>query len=149
MNAFVGVSQKLFDAGELKSLLQQPKWQPCYYCLRWFHAISPFEKQLPEPFPSPEGQLLNEHLELRWKQKGSDQFSLLLLSTQGPEDGFQPIGDTWITQQRDAHLYPPTETRFPNPGSDFHLNIAQRYFIDRQTSTVRFVALTIKGQNGT
>jgi len=142
MNAFVGVSDRLLTAEQLKELVQKPYTSPSYYFLRWHHQVSGIVDSLPAEFPSPEGQMFNCDRELRWKQQGQ-HFTVLLLSTAGAESGFTPIGETWEIQQRDAHIYPSTETRFPKGFDHRGVNIAQRYFIDAQTATVHFVALTI------
>ena len=71
-------------------------------------------------------------------------FSVLILSTQASEPDFKLVGKDWESQKRDAHIYPPTETRFPQRITDSDVDIAQRYFLDKHTSTVHFVALTVK-----
>ncbi|AFZ22168.1 hypothetical protein [Allocoleopsis franciscana] len=142
MNPFVGVKEQLLTVEELKNLLQQSSTQPNYYFLRWPHKVSGIVGQLPNEFPSPEGQMFNYDRELRWKQQGQ-HFSVLLLSTTGAEPGFKPIGQKWETQQRDAHIYPATETRFPKGLSSTNVDVAQRYFMDADTATVHFVALTV------
>lgn len=142
MNPFVGVKEQLLTVEELRNLLQQPSTQPNYYFLRWPHKVSGIVGQLPNEFPSPEGQMFNYDRELRWKQQGQ-HFNVLLLSTTGAEPGFKPIGQKWATQQRDAHIYPATETRFPKGLSSTNVDVAQRYFMDADTATVHFVALTV------
>jgi len=142
MNPFVGVSEQLLTVEDLRELLQQPSTQPNYYFLRWSYKVSGIVGQLPDEFPSPEGQMFNYDRELRWKQQGQ-HFSVLLLSTTGSEPGFKPIGQKWATQQRDAHIYPATETRFPKGLSSTKVDVAQRYFMDADTATVHFVALTV------
>lgn len=145
MSVFVGVSKGLLTESELKALLTQLQGESSYYCLRWTHKLSDFERNLPDEFPSPEGQLFDENREIRWQQKG-DGFSVLLLSIAGSHPDFREIGSSWAVQNRDAHLYPPTETRFPKSTAKNAPNIAQRYFLDADTSTVHFVALTVKQQ---
>lgn len=142
MNPFVGVSEQLLTVEQLRNLLQQPSTQPNYYFLRWSYKVSGIVGQLPAEFPSPEGQMFNCDRELRWKQQGQ-HFSVLLLSTTGSEPGFKPIGQQWETQQRDAHIYPATETRFPKGLTSTRVDVAQRYFMDADTATVHFVALTV------
>jgi hypothetical protein len=142
MSVFVGTSDRLLTASELKELLEKLAIKPSYYFLRWFHQVSGFISQLPEYFPSPEGQMFNSELELRWKQKG-EHFSVLLLSTTGEKPGFTPIGEAWEVQQRNAHVYPATETRFPKRIEAGKVNINQRYFLNPQTATIHFVALTV------
>lgn len=142
MNPFVGVSEQLLTVDELRELLEKPLNQQNYYFLRWPHKVSGIIEQLPDGFLSPEGQMFNCDRELRWKQQGQ-HFSVLLLSTTGSEPGFKPIGQKWETQQRDAHIYPATETRFPKGLSSTKVDVAQRYFMDADTATVHFVALTV------
>ncbi|MFE1744277.1 hypothetical protein [Coleofasciculus sp. H7-2] len=142
MNPFVGVSEQLLTVEQLRNLLEKPFNQGNYYFLRWTHQVSGIVGQLPNEFPSPEGQMFNCDRELRWKQQGQ-HFSVLLLSTTGCEPGFKGIGHKWETQQRDAHIYPATETRFPKGLSSANVDVAQRYFMDADTATVHFVALTV------
>ena len=143
MNVFVGTSDRLITQYELRGLLNRLKSQSSYYCLRWPHQLGNFETELPDNFPSPEGQMFDENREIRWKEKG-DKFTVLLLSILGAETGFKAVGDRWKVQTRPAFLHLSTETRFPKPITKPPSNIAQRYFIDSQTSTVHFVALTVK-----
>lgn len=142
MSPFVGVSEQLMTVKELRDLLEKFSNQRSYYFLRWPHKVSGIVEQLPDEFLSPEGQMFNYDRELRWKQQGQ-HFSLLLLSTTGSEPGFKPIGHKWEIQQRDAHIYPATETRFPKGLSSTNVDVAQRYFLDADTATVHFVALTV------
>lgn len=139
---FVGKSDRLLTATELKQLLENlAAKQPSYYFLRWFHQVSGFIAQLPENFSSPEGQMFNKSLELRWKQVG-ENFEVLLLSTTGPQSGFIPIGDAWAVKQHKAIVYPETETSFPQKIKHGGVNIFQRYFFNPHTSTIHFVALS-------
>ena len=142
MSPFVGVSEQLLTVEQLRDLLEKSSNQRSYYFLRWPHKVSGIIEQLPNEFSSPEGQMFNCDRELRWKQQGQ-HFSLLLLSTTGSEPGFKPIGHKWEIQQRDAHIYPATETRFPKGLSSTNVDVAQRYFLDADTATVHFVALTV------
>ena len=73
-------------------------------------------------------------------------YEVLLLSTT-KEYGFSPVGHEWDTEIRQAHVYPNTETRFPRKFKVEFSNIAQRYFIDKKTSTVQFIALTSTKKN--
>ena len=142
MSPFVGVSEQLLTVEQLRDLLKKLSNQGSYYFLRWAHKVSGIREELPDEFPSPEGQMFNGDRELRWKQQGQ-HFSVLLLSTTGSEPGFKPIGQKWETQQREAHIYSATETRFPKGLSSTTLDVAQRYFMDADTATVHFVALTV------
>lgn len=151
MNAFVGT--KTVDSAEaLRSQLDALQAENGYYFLRWPHRVSGIQAGLPADFSSPEGQWFSRDRELRWQQVGP-HFSLLLLCTEGALTGdelsdFAPVGNgNWQTQDRQAHFYPKTETRFPK-GLHYPtaLDIGQRYFLDAQTATVRFVALTVRGE---
>ncbi len=142
MNPFVGVRQ-VSSSDELKQLLETGS-QSSYYFLRWPHKVSGIVHQITE-FPSPEGQMFNYQFELRWKQRKSG-YDVLLLSTINPESewGFAQLGSSWTTIDRSAHLYRSNETRFPQEFSYQDVKIGQRYFIDEQTATTHFIALTIQ-----
>ncbi|BAZ02574.1 hypothetical protein NIES37_65870 [Tolypothrix tenuis PCC 7101] len=145
MTAFVGVKEKLLSVAKLLDLIQEFAIEPSYYFLRWTHKVSDNWKQVPteNDFPMLEGQMFNQNCELRWKYKRKDSYEVLLLSVAGEYADFSPVGKDWDIQDRNAHLYGSTETRFPKGFPEKAANIAQRYFIDKQTSTVHFVALTI------
>lgn len=121
-----------------------------------------------------EGQMFNHLFELRWKRKAKDSYEVLLLSIASNNHKFIPIKEAteekpepWRIEPNDhkkfpsyaypAYGYRPDETRFPKaPIYPPNLNIrikddnqkqpklAQRYFIDNETSTVQFVALTLE-----
>ncbi|MBD2364634.1 hypothetical protein H6G36_26255 [Anabaena minutissima FACHB-250] len=139
--SFVGVKQ-LSSADELRELLTQKANLHSYYFLRWFHKVSGIIKDLPSEFPSPEGQMFNTECELRWK-KNNKGYEVLLLSETDFDLEFTTVGKIWETQIRPAQVYSNPETRFPNQFNNQCSNIAQRYFIDRETSTIHFVALTV------
>ncbi|MEQ8754433.1 MAG: hypothetical protein RID09_13080 [Coleofasciculus sp. G1-WW12-02] len=165
MNPFVGVYEKLLTETQLRELLQQQATTPSYYFLRWSHQVSGIVEQLPDNFPSPEGQMFNCDRELRWKRQ-NDRYSLLVLSNTGEVPRFTSIvKDTenqgkseeksyWKTEQRPAYGYPTNETRFPRSriypesldvrnSANNKPKLAQRYFIAKPTATVHFVALTV------
>ncbi|MFN6559469.1 MAG: hypothetical protein RMY28_006630 [Nostoc sp. ChiSLP01] len=146
MKAFVGVKQELLSVAELLNLIQKFVIEPSYYFLRWTHKVSQDWRLEPtkDDFPMLEGQMFNQNCELRWKYKREDSYEVLLLSAVGEYSDFISVGKDWETQDRNAHLHSPTETRFPKGFPAQELDIAQRYFIDKQTSTIHFVALTIK-----
>ncbi len=114
-----------------------------------------------EPFPSPEGQLFNSILEIRWK-KQQGGYQVLILSSQNKQSifnsqdeqlflklqstkiSFKSIRDNWEILEQSTITYSPTETRFPKSLNIEKLNIAQRYFRDSDTATVHFVALTVR-----
>ncbi len=142
--SFVGHRQ-VNSADELKKLILQYAAQaPSYYFLRWAHRVSGVEAELPENFPSPEGQVFNTVLELRWKPQGSGYSVLLLSKDLASVDGFTAISGDWQTRDRTAHFNGKTDARFPKsfiyPDD---LPIQQRYFLNAKTATVHFVALTV------
>ncbi|MEH2195479.1 MAG: hypothetical protein V7K98_22960 [Nostoc sp.] len=143
--SFVGYKQVL-SSEQLRNLIQNYYQQPSYYFLRWMYQVSGIVADLPPDFPSPEGQMFNTELELRWKQN-NDGYQVLLLSQTQPkgESKFTPIGKDWTICDRNAYLYNIDETKFPK-GFVYpeKLSLGQRYFQDTETSTIHFVALTIK-----
>lgn len=146
MNAFVGYHKETLSVAQLRELITQFATEPSYYFLRWTHQVSQDWKKPPTEtdFPMIEGQMFNRQWELRWKLKRQDSYAVLLLSVVDREyPDFKKIGTDWQTQERDAHLYQSTETRFPKGFPSQQINIAQRYFIDAKTATVHFVALTV------
>ncbi len=145
MSAFVGTCT-VNSAEELRSLIAQLQTPESYFFLRWPHRVSGFEAKLPQDFPSPEGQLFNTTLELRWKAQGTG-YSVLVLSNQSdPVPGFTALDGNWEACDRPAHCHESQETRYPK-GFYYSTDIKpeaiqQRYFRDRQTATIHFVALT-------
>lgn len=170
--SFVGVNSQVISPQELIQVLEklETSAKPSYYFLRWSHRVSGFwqrrfeefpslaadigdrinVKQIEAAFPSPEGQMFNNQLELRWKKKQANYEVLLLSATGSKEDypDFQLVGNDWKVVNRNAHLYASgptqTETRFPKKFDYQDINVAQRYFMDSQTATVHFVALTLQ-----
>jgi len=141
MSPFVGT--ETCQETELKNLLSSLQSQNSYYFLRWRHKVSGFIKQCPDSL-SPEGQLFDADKELRWQFQNS-QFHLLLLSQVDDLDtNFFPVGNSWETKVVNGMLRE-NDTRFPNQIKGETINhIAQRYFIDAETGTIQFVALTLK-----
>ncbi|MBE9077434.1 hypothetical protein IQ241_09010 [Romeria aff. gracilis LEGE 07310] len=142
MSAFVG-TQTIASADEFRSLINQLQTDTSCFFLRWPHQVSGFCRELPSDFPSPEGQMFDSQKELRWKRQGKG-YSVLLLSADGARPNFKPVGPAWAAQDREAHLYPKTETRFPQGVDDQGINVGQRYFLNPQTATVHFVALVVR-----
>jgi hypothetical protein len=142
---FVGV-KKPVSVAELLKLIDKLAIERNYYFCRWSHQVSENWETAPEDkhFPMLEGQMFNAQCELRWKRKPNDNYELLLLSIAPIQSDFIPIGETWETQQRDTYLLSPSDRRFPKHLPQQKTDIAQRYFIDKKTATVHFVALTIK-----
>ncbi|MDY6782162.1 MAG: hypothetical protein SW833_06350 [Cyanobacteriota bacterium] len=145
MNPFVGVSKQSLSVPQLLELIEQFGNESTVYFFRWYHQVSGFHKQLPKKndFPMIEGQMFDREFELRWKYKSNGLYEVLLLSRAGEHSDFELVGNDWEIQDRNAYLYGSTETRFPNRFTFVDRNIAQRYFIDKQTATVRFIALTV------
>ncbi|MBE9037149.1 hypothetical protein [aff. Roholtiella sp. LEGE 12411] len=146
MKPFVGYKKEHLSVPKLLELIIKLATEPSYYFLRWTHKVSKDWGLAPTEtdFPMIEGQMFNENFELRWKQKRKDSYEVLLLSIAGEYPDFERVGEDWQTQDRDAHLYSSTETRFPKGFPSKKLDIAQRYFIDKKTAAVHFVALTIE-----
>jgi hypothetical protein len=155
MTAFVG-TRSIETSEQLKSLLQDlPAPSRCYF-LRWVHKVSGFSDSLPEDFPSPKGEMLTPDFEVRWQQTRQG-YDLLLLAHLEPalNHGFQAFNKDWITSEPlSVHLSPKgksqdteekrQDTRFPKPlVYPDNLKLEQRYFQDKQTGTVHFVALTL------
>lgn len=121
-----------------------------------------------------EGQMFNHHSELRWKKKNKCSYEVLLLTIAGNNHRLDPVKQStqknpepWRIEPNDqkkfpsyaypAYGYRPDETRFPKQliyQDDLNIRLrddnqklpklAQRYFIDNETSTVQFVALTLE-----
>ncbi|MBE9138830.1 hypothetical protein IQ254_16785 [Nodosilinea sp. LEGE 07088] len=142
MSAFVGV-KTVETVEQLEKLIKEITGNNRVFFLRWPHKVSGLSRDWPEGFPSPEGQVFTRDRELRWKAQGQG-YSVLLLSETEKVDGFDKVGAEWETCDRPAHTYPPTETRFPQGLADRGINIEQRYFRDKKTATVHFVALVAK-----
>lgn len=141
--SFVGYNQ-VNSTDDLKKLIKHyAERSPSYYFLRWAHCVSGIISELPK-FPSPEGQVFNSVLELRWKQQGSGYSLLLLSETLDAAEGFTAIPGDWKTCDRTAHFNGKTDARFPK-GFTYpeKLLIQQRYFLNAKTATVHFVALTV------
>jgi len=157
MSAFVG-SRTVTEA-ELGALIRHAAiaLPSSYYFLRWFHKVSGIQMTLPHDFPSPEGQLFNAELELRWKQRDSNYEVLLLSQTKPASDlEFRALEVEWECCDRRAYFYDNDETKFPkgflyqdaegkarSPKEKPLKQVKQRYFRDAQTATIHFVALTV------
>ena len=145
MTAFVGVKRPV-SVPELLKLIEKLAIKPSYYFLRLNHQVSENWETAPEEkhFPMLEGQMFNEQCELRWKRKRNNTYEVLLLTIAQEDPEFIKIGKDWETQQREAHLNSPKDRRFPKNIPPEKTDISQRYFIDKKTATIHFVALTIK-----
>ncbi len=146
MSAFVGTRTVASDE-ELRSLIQQFQGEKSCFFLRWPHKVSGFCKTLPDDFPSPEGQMFDSQKELRWKQQRAGYRVLWLSHQSDPVNGFAALDGDWEACDRPAQLHEAKETQYPKgfyfgPGVKPEA-IQQRYFRDRRTATVPFVALTL------
>lgn len=153
MTAYVGYRQATVE--QLQELVKHRTIAipETYYFLRWFDRVSGIRMELPEDFPSPEGQLFNAELELRWKRQGTG-YDILLLSKEEPEPdlNFTSLGENWEWCDRPAKFHGSDETKFPKgfvyPDGKEKFNpkifpIKQRYFFNSQTAATHFVALTL------
>ncbi|MBR8832949.1 MAG: hypothetical protein DSM106950_02610 [Stigonema ocellatum SAG 48.90 = DSM 106950] len=149
MKGFV-YSQNKVSLDALKSLLEKLAIEPSYYFLRSAHAVSGICMKLPHEFPTPEGQMFNGDRELRWKKQRSGYDVLLLSRVEVNLEGMQPVPNNWEIWDFNAYFYN-DETKFPNGftfkglnDEDITIPIGQRYFKDKDTATVHFIALTVK-----
>ncbi|GAX45312.1 hypothetical protein NIES4075_63330 [Tolypothrix sp. NIES-4075] len=170
----VWVNEEPLSTDELIERLEELTTSPSYYFLRWAHRVGGFWQRRsdkfanlgddirdrlnnypingvapkhPEPFPSPQGQLFNSVLEVRWQIK-QGKYQVLLLGSQEIVPGFKAIERDWEIIEQNVLIHPQDETRFPKGlESDVVNNIAQRYFRDKNTATVHFVALTLKNSH--
>lgn len=126
-----------------------------YYFMRWPSHVSGFVTSLSGGSISPEGQLFDGDRELRWRREGAG-YSVLLLTTNDAAESLEIQGTTfeviegdWDARTRNAHVYPPTETRLPTVIAASGVDISQRYFIDKTTETVHFIALVAGSSSST
>jgi hypothetical protein len=145
--AFVGYKSQPLSVDDLVELIRTFNREDTYFFQRWSNRVSGIIQSAPtnDDFPMLEGQMFNYQHELRWKYKKHNTYEVLLLSITDNHPDFNSLDNDWLVEERNAHLYPPTETRFPK---DFvfpekGLDIKQRYFLDQKTASVHFVALTI------
>lgn len=161
-------SKGTVDLEELKKLLEELTGEKTYYFLRSPHEVSGICMTLPEDFPTAEGQMFNANCELRWKRRKSGYDVLVLSKSELTLAGLKPIfkeykssePKEWIISDFDASFYnnkPESRTKFPTKfpkGFTFKgleneeieataISIGQRYFKDKDTATVHFIALTI------
>ncbi|AFY68743.1 hypothetical protein Pse7367_0432 [Thalassoporum mexicanum PCC 7367] len=152
--AYVGFRNHVTQK-ELSELFKQititERKEENYYFLREPHQVSGFKQGLPSAdCLTPTGQLFNSESELRWKPQGNE-YSVLLLTTKKLVEGFKSLPGEWEYEDRYAHLYKKNQdkTRFPKPfvgevPKSKDSSMGQRYFKNKQTCTVHFVALTLK-----
>lgn len=158
-------SKQTVKLEDLQKLLEQLKQEETYYFLRSPHAVSGICMKLPEEFPTAEGQMFNTNCELRWKKRKSG-YDVLILSKSNLTvgdfklEGFEKVSGNWETSDFKAYFYnnkPESRTKFPTKfpkGFIFKglnneeieptaISIGQRYFQDKDTATVHFIALTV------
>ncbi|HEY9295296.1 MAG TPA: hypothetical protein VIQ31_02780 [Phormidium sp.] len=142
---------------EVKELLEKLATEESYYFVRSPHAVSGICMKLPEEFFSGfEGQMFNADRELRWKKQGSAYQALLLSRVEADLEGFEPIDKDceWQICDRAAYFHRIDEPKFPKTfvykGEknekivSNNISIGQRYFQEKRTATVHFVALTVR-----
>lgn len=142
MNQGIVRSWSKASLSDLKTQLQSFSF---HYFLRSPHRISGIVSEITDDdFSASEGQAFNKDIEIRWKRKG-DRYDLLWLGTKEPSHNFSSIAGDWVYEDRNALLYPDTETKLPKsvkyPKS---LDIGQRCFGDRRTGIIHFTALRVK-----
>lgn len=140
---FVSIQQTPLDQSSLDQLIRRCITGEAWHCLHWADRTL-FVSGLPSELSCPEGQVFNQHRELRWQQQGDRYEVLLLSSTVIVDAALQALLEeqAWLIQDLNAHFYPETETKLPRGiryPSD--LDIGQRYFIHKETGIVQFVAL--------
>ena len=139
---------------EVKDLLEKLATEESYYFVRSPHAVSGICMNLPQEFPGFEGQMFNADRELRWKKQGSAYQALLLSRVEADLAGFELIGENWEWCDRTAYFHRLDEPKFPKTfvykGKNDekivsnNISIGQRYFQEKRTATVHFVALTVR-----
>ena len=153
---FVYVRSRL-SADEVKKLLEKLATEESYYFVRSPHAVSGICRKLPDELSLGfEGQMFNSDRELRWKKQGTVYEALLLSGVPADLEGFEPIGKNWEYCDRAAYFHDLDEPKFPKTfiykGENDEkikfnkINIGQRYFQEKSTATVHFVALTVRSK---
>lgn len=142
--ACVGTKSQV-SATELQALIQQ--LSKAIYFGRTVDKVSGFCTNFDPEKLTPTGQVFNQTAEIRWQQKG-DSYDILWLGIEPAQlpPGFTAMEGDWCCDLQDlqAKVYPPTETKLPRRLRNLpdEIDIKQRYFRDRQTSTIHFTALT-------
>lgn len=153
---FVYVRSRL-SADEVKKLLEKLATEESYYFVRSPHAVSGICRKLSDELSLGfEGQMFNSDRELRWKKQGSVYEALVLSGVLADLEGFEAIGENWEYCDRAAYFHDLDEPKFPksfvykgenDEKIDFkNINIGQRYFQEKSTATVHFVALTVRSK---
>ncbi|MEO0377094.1 MAG: hypothetical protein AAF329_21260 [Cyanobacteria bacterium P01_A01_bin.17] len=131
---------------------EQSEAADSYFFVRWTHQVSGIKTTLPESL-SPEGQWFTAKGELRWKAQRSGRYDLLWLGQIAPNEvsrlsnlAFTPIQRSWRIYDRPVLLHDRRTPQFPNL-FDYPTRLQnclrQRYFRDRDTDIIHFVALTV------
>ncbi|KAM3091376.1 hypothetical protein ACKFKG_25510 [Phormidesmis sp. 146-35] len=148
------VASAQMDLETLQALLEKYDRASSYYFLRWTHKVSGIQTHL-KGFPSPEGQLFNSQLELRWKQVQQSYRVLMLSSEPLNEAGFQPLSGEWEHEDHPVLMHDRTNLtgdrknpQYPN-GFTYEkgievCRIQQRCFRNVNTLAVQFIALTVQ-----
>ena len=150
-------SKRTVKLKELEKLLGELSGEKTYYFLRSPHMVSGICMEPPKQFPTTEGQMFNANCELRWK-KCQSGYDVLILSKNNftlgdfKLEGFEKVSGNWETSDFKAYLYE-NETQFPKKFvykklkneniKPKDISIGQRYFQDKDTTTVHFIALTV------
>jgi hypothetical protein len=134
------------DDQGLRQLLDLYTQPGDFFFLRSLHQVSGIITELPVEL-SPEGQLFNHTLELRWKKRRQG-YDILWLGLHPPADvkAFTAIERQWQTADRPALLHDRRTPQYPNLfryPPELKNQIRQRYFRDAATGIVHFVALTV------
>lgn len=141
---------------EVKELLEKLATEESYYFVRSPHAVSGICMNLPQEFPGFEGQMFNADRELRWKKQGIAYQALILSRVEADLEGFEPIDKDceWQICDRAAYFHRLDEPKFPKTFvykgenekkiDSNNISIGQRYFQEKRTATVHFVALTVR-----
>ena len=145
------------SSDEVKNLLEELATEKSYYFVRSPHAVSGICMKLHDKFfPGFEGQMFNADRELRWKKQGSAYQALVLSLVEADLEGFEAIDKDceWQICDRTAYFHPLDEPKFPKTfvykGENNEkivsnkISIGQRYFQEKRTATVHFVALTVR-----
>lgn len=147
---YVGYATIAADTGEtdryLRELIDRYTQTGTCFFLRSLHQVSGIITALPEKL-SPEGQLFNANVELRWKKRRRG-YELLWLGQQAPEDSstFTTIPRQWQTEDHPALLHDRRTPQYPNLfkyPDNLKSQIRQRYFRDQETGIIHFIALTV------
>lgn len=140
---FVSIQRTSLDQSSLDQLIRRCITGNAWQCLQWPDKTT-FSAGLPSEFSGQEGQVFTQDRELRWKRQGSSYKVLLLSKTEINDPALKPLAEKqqWLIRDLNTNFHSRTETRLPwGVTYPKDLDIGQRYFIDRETGIVQFVAL--------